>query len=259
MLDLSERQAEIVALVREHEFLTVDALSERFEVTTQTIRRDLATLCDYGLARRRHGGIERPLSEKNLSYGSRQILARSEKLAIARKVAQQVPNGSSLAFSIGTTPQVVAEALLQHERLRIFTNNLNIAMLSCENPSFEVNIVGGRLRNSDRDVLGPGLDDFMSSYMVDIGIYGAAGVAEDGTLLDFDEQEVRARQLIRKNSRKTFLVLDQSKFGRPAHVRGGNIGEATAVFCDSRPPDRIVRILAQSGSKLIICREGASS
>jgi len=88
-----------------------------------------------------------------------------------------------------------------------------------------------------------------------IGVVPPAGVAEDGTLLDFDEQEVRARRLIQDNSRKTFLVLDQSKFGRPAHVRGGNIGEATMVFCDSRPPDHIVKLLAQSGSELIVCKE----
>ena len=121
---------------------------------------------------------------------------------------EYVPDGSSLAFSIGTTPQVVAEGLLRHENLRIFTNNLNIAMLACENASFEVNIVGGRIRNSDRDVLGPGMDEFLSSYMVDIGVYGVAGVAEDGTLLDFYEEEVQARRLIRDNSRSTFLVLD---------------------------------------------------
>ena len=114
------------------------------------------------------------------------------------------------------------------------------------------------LRNSDRDVLGPGMEGFLSSYMVDVGIYGAAGVAEDGTLLDFYEEEVRARRLIRDNSRKTFLVLDQSKFGRAAHVRGGNIGEATKVFCDNRPPERIVEMLARSRSELIVCNEGTS-
>lgn len=257
-MDLSDRQTEIAELVREHGFLSVDALSERFDVTTQTIRRDLATLCDYGLARRRHGGIERPTDSKNLSYGSRQILARGAKLGIARQVAEHVPDGASLAFSIGTTPLVVAEALLQHKNLRIFTNNLNIAMLACENPSFEVNIVGGRIRNGDRDILGPGMDDFLSSYMVDIGVYGVAGVAEDGTLLDFYEEEVRARRLIRDNSRSTFLVLDQSKFGRPAHVRGGNIGEATKVFCDSRPPEYILEILDRVGSELIVCSENGA-
>jgi DeoR family glycerol-3-phosphate regulon repressor len=253
-VDLSERQAEIAELVREHKFLTVEALSERFDVTTQTIRRDLNTLCDHGLGRRHHGGIARLVDSGNLTYGSRQILARDAKQAIAREVARHVPNDSSLAFSIGTTPQVVAEALLSHERLRVFTNNLNIAMLSCANPTFEVNIVGGRLRNSDRDILGAGLEDFLSSYMVDIGIYGVAGVGEDGTLLDFYEEEVRARKLIRENSRMTFLVLDHTKFGRAAHVRGGHIGEATKVFCNARPPESILDVIAQSDTELVICQ-----
>ena len=254
-MQLSERQAEIAELVREHGFLTVDAMSEHFCVTTQTIRRDLNTLCDHGLARRRHGGIESSVKSGNLAYDSRQILARDAKQAIGREVARQIPNGSSLAFSIGTTPQVVAESLLEHDSLRVFTNNLNVAMLSCSNPTFEVNIVGGRLRNSDRDVLGAGIDGFLSSYMVDFGIYGVAGVAEDGTLLDFYDEEVHARKLIRENSRETFLVLDHSKFERAAHVRGGNISEATKVFCNARPPENIVRVLKDSSAELVICGE----
>ena len=232
-MQLSERQAEIAELVREHGFLTVDAMSEHFSVTTQTIRRDLTTLCDHGLARRRHGGIESSVKSGNLGYESRQILARGAKQTIGREVARHIQSGSSLAFSIGTTPQLVAEALLGHDSLRVFTNNLNIAMLSCSNPTFEVNIVGGRLRNSDRDVLGAGMESFLTSYMVDVGIYGAAGVAEDGTLLDFYDEEVQARRLIRENSRETFLVLDHTKFERVAHVRGGNVGEATK--CSAMP------------------------
>lgn len=256
-MDLSDRQAQIAELVREHGFVAVDVLAGRFGVTTQTIRRDLTTLCDFGLARRRHGGIESSAASKNLAYGSRQVLARDAKQTVAREVARHVANGMSLAFSVGTTPQIVAEALLDHQHLRVFTNNLNIAMLSCANPTFEVNIVGGRLRNSDRDVLGADIDSFLSSYMVDIGIYGVAGVAEDGTLLDFQEDEVRARKIIRANSRQTFLVLDDSKFGRVAHVRGGHISEATKIFCNAKPPASIVKTLRKSGAELVTCAAGA--
>lgn len=252
-MDLSERQAEITELLREEGFLAVEALAEQFSVTTQTIRRDLTAICDYGLARRRHGGIERPAEAGNLAYGSRQILARGAKQAIAREVARYIPDNASVAFSIGTTPEVVASALLQHRGLRIFTNNLNIAMLACTNPTFEVNIAGGRVRNGDNDILGPGMETFMSSYIFDFGIYGVAGVGERGTLLDFYEEEVRARRLIHENSRATILVLDHGKFGRTAHVRGGQIGEATKVFCDTQPPDNIVKILKESGSQLVIC------
>jgi DeoR family glycerol-3-phosphate regulon repressor len=253
VLQLSERQVEIAEMVRDHGYLTVDVLAERFDLTTQTIRRDLNTLCDYGLARRRHGGIESSIKTGNLAYDSRQILARSAKQRIAREVARHVPDTASLAFSIGTTPQVVAESLLHHDSLRIFTNNLNVAMLCCNNPTFEVNIVGGRLRNSDRDILGRGMEDFFSSYMVDIGVFGAAGVGDDGTLLDFHDEEVQARKLIRANARETFLVLDSSKFSRTAHVRGGNIGETTKVFCDKPPPGAIIDIIAASCSQLVVC------
>lgn len=258
-MDLSERQAEIADLVREHGFVSVDKLSEHFEVTTQTIRRDLNRLCDHGVARRRHGGIETTSAAGNLAYDSRQILARLAKQTIAREVAQHIRDNASIAFSIGTTPELVAEALLGHNNLKIFTNNLNIAMLSCRNPSFEVTIAGGRLRNGDRDVLGDGLETFLSALMVDIGIYGAAGVAEDGTLLDFYAEEVQARRLIRQNSRQTFLVLDYTKFSRAAHVRGGNIGEATKVFCERRPPENILEILENSGAELIVCGEDQSA
>ena len=254
-MQLSERQAAIAEMVRDQGFLTVEVLAERFDLTTQTIRRDLNTICDFGLARRRHGGIESSIKSGNLGYDSRQILARLAKQRIARGVARHVANGSSLAFSIGTTPQVVAEGLLHHENLRIFTNNLNVAMLSCGNPGFEVNIVGGRLRNGDRDILGHGMSEFFSSYMVDIGIFGCAGVGADGTLLDFHDDEVRARNLIRQNSRETFLVLDHSKFRRTAHVRGGHIGDVSKVFCDAPPPAGIMDILAGSSAELIVCDE----
>lgn len=255
MVELSERQVEITERLREEGFLAVEALAEQFRVTSQTIRRDLTTLCDHGLARRRHGGIERPAGIANLDYVSRQILARGAKQAIAREVARHIPDNASVAFGIGTTPEVVATALLHRKGLRIFTNNLNIAMLACANPTFEVNIAGGRIRNSDMDVLGPGMESFLSSYMFDFGVYGVAGVSERGTLLDFYDEEVRARRLIHDNSRETMLVLDHGKFSRSALVRGGQIGEASKVFCDARPPATIVKILQKSGSQLVICDE----
>ncbi|MGA0344770.1 MAG: DeoR/GlpR family DNA-binding transcription regulator [Arenicellales bacterium] len=259
MENLSDRQVEITALLRDCDFLSVENLSERFSVTAQTIRRDLNTLCEAGLARRRHGGVEKSLSAENLAYGYRQVLLRGEKQAISRAVAAQIPDGSSLAFSIGTTPERVAAALLQHKDLKIFTNNLNIALLMCSNRTFEVNVAGGQVRNSDGDILGPGMEKFLSSYLFDFGIYGVAGVESDGTLVDFSEREVRARELIHENSRTTILVLDHSKFGRVAHVRGGHLTQVAKIFTDREPPKNIRDQIDDSEAELIICEEGLSS
>lgn len=252
-MHFSERQVQIAEMVRQADFIRVEDLARHFQVTTQTIRRDLNLLCERGLARRVHGGIQRMNIPGNVAYSWRQVLNNGAKQRIAREVTRHIPEGVSLSFSIGTTPEIVSSALLKHQHLKIFTNNLNIAFLACANPTFEVTVAGGRLRNEDRDVLGGGMERLFKAYKVDIGIYGVAGVDEDGTLLDFYEEEVRARQIIRANSRNAFLVLDHTKFGRAAHVRGGRIDEATKVFCDRLPPPNIRNLLARSGTELVLC------
>lgn len=237
--DISKRQAEIADLVQTAGFASVEDLAERFEVTTQTIRRDVNGLCELGILRRTHGGVEAPVQAQNIHYSTRKILNFSEKEKVADLVASHVENGQSLAFSIGTTPEIVLQALVNHTDLRIFTNNLNVAFTASNNATFQVTIAGGRLRHGDKDVLGASVGQFFGNYKVDIGIFGVAGVDEEGTLLDFHEDEVAAREAILANCRKSFLVLDHSKFGREAYVRGGNIADVSAVFCDRPLPEAL--------------------
>ncbi len=252
-MELTTRQAEISDLLRQEEFITVDSLADKFKVTTQTIRRDINVLCDYGQAKRRHGGIE-PLShEGNLAYGTRQVLNRVAKMAIAKEIARFIPNGSSISLGIGTTPEIVVRALLKHKNLKIYTNNLIIAQTASTNSSFEVYCSGGRIRSGDYDMLGSPVESFFNSYKTDFGIFGVAGVDIDGVLLDFYDEEVQIRNVIRNNCRESLLVLDHEKFGRTAHVRGGQIQEVAKVFCDKLPPVEICRALEDSESELIIC------
>ncbi|MBO6757501.1 MAG: DeoR/GlpR transcriptional regulator [Roseibium sp.] len=251
-VDISKRQAKIAELVQMTGFASVEELADRFDVTTQTIRRDVNGLCEMGILRRTHGGVEPPASAVNIHYSTRQILNLPEKRKIADLVAREVANGQSLAFSIGTTPEIVMQALSQHENLSIFTNNLNVAFTASANPTFRVTIAGGRLRHGDRDILGAATQDFFSRYKVDIGVFGVAGVDDDGTLLDFHEDEVAARQSILANCRQSFLVLDHTKFGRAAHVRGGHIRDVSAVFTDHPLPSALAALLDPATTRVEI-------
>ncbi|MCY1705398.1 DeoR/GlpR family DNA-binding transcription regulator [Pannonibacter sp. SL95] len=250
--EISERQAEITDLVQANGFMSVESLAERFDVTTQTIRRDVNRLCDLGILRRMHGGVEPPVPTGNVHYSTRRILNLPAKRLIASHVASLIPDGASLAFSIGTTPEIVMQALVRHSGLKVFTNNLNVAFTASENPTVDVTIAGGRLRSGDRDILGAGTQEFFASYKVDFGIFGVAGVDEDGTLLDFHEEEVAARQAILANCRQSLLVLDHSKFGRAAHVRGGHISDVSHVVCDAPIPAGLDSMLQARGTKVLI-------
>lgn len=247
-----DRARAIVELVTRDGFQAIEALAGQFGVTPQTIRRDVNGLCDRGLLRRRHGGVELPPANENLAYPARQVLNIEAKRRIAQCVAAEIPAGASLFFGIGTTPEACAQALAEHAGLRVMTINLNAAFAFGRNPGCEVIIAGGKLRGLDRDVIGSEVAGFFERFIVDFGIYGVGGVAADGTLLDFNEDEVRVRQSLAANCRQRFLVLDQSKFGRNATVRGGHITEASVVFTDHAPPPAIASLLQQAKVRLVV-------
>ncbi len=252
-----DRQAIIAEMLKARDFLSVEELAQRFEVTTQTIRRDINGLCEQGVARRRHGGVTGPAPGSalggNISFRDRAVLNLAAKQRIGAAVARQVPDGACISFGIGTTPQIVADCLSGHHGLRIVTNNLPLALAAAQNTDFEVAIAGGTIRANDLDVCGPAGEELFSAYLADIAIFGVGGVDADGSLLDYSREEVRIREVMRRHSRRSFLVLDASKFGRVAHVRGGRIEDVSAVFCDAELPTAIRDRLAQSGTAIMPC------
>ncbi|MGB5918954.1 DeoR/GlpR family DNA-binding transcription regulator [Arcobacter sp.] len=245
-----ERQAYILEKVRQEKSATVEDLSKIFLVSVQSIRKDINFLCEEGLLRRIYGGVEMALQKDNISYDSRKIIHYDEKKIIARLIAKQIPNNSSLFFSIGTTPEIIAKELINHKNLKIFTNNLNVALVCCENSSFEVTLHGGLLRNKHRDIVGNDIEKFFSSYSVDFGIYGVGAIEENGSLLDFTQEECQAREAISKSSKKVFLVADYSKFGRNAYIRSGNISNVDSIFCDKKPPKNICKLLEKNSVEI---------
>ena len=254
-LSLSDRQTLILAQVREGGRVGIEVLSQIHEVSPQTIRRDVNELCAAGMLRRVHGGVELP-GHENMLYASRRTLNGAAKRAIGAAFAEVIPSGASLAVSIGTTPEIAAQALGAHADLMVLTNNLNVALFASDRPDWSVRIPGGAVRPGDRDVLGPQVEAFFARYEVDFGVFGVGGVAEDGTLLDFTEDEVAARLAILRNCRRSVLLLDATKFGRSAHVRGGHLREIDLVICDAPLPAPLARLLAESGGRAIVA-EGA--
>lgn len=245
-----ERRARIAEQVRRSGAASVEELARAYGVTEQTIRRDVNALCDDGTLRRRHGGVEVAPQRDNLSYDTRRVLNLGAKTAIARSVAEVIPDGASLFISIGTTPEVVASALAGHRDLRVVTNNLNVASACCANPTFDVTIVGGRVRPRHRDVVGRDVEAMFANYSVDFGIFGVGGIDGDGGLLDFCEDEVHVRQAILANCRRSLLVADGTKFGRTAPVRGGHVTDVDALFTDITPPRPIGLHLSRAGVAL---------
>jgi DeoR family glycerol-3-phosphate regulon repressor len=248
-----QRQSKILALINEKGFISIDELVELFDVTPQTIRRDLNQMADASKIRRHHGGAERESSTENEDYQSRKINHLDSKKKMAAQIASMVPNGASLFINIGTSTEMVARALLQHRALRVVTNNIHVASILSANDDFQVIIAAGEVRHSDGGIVGEATCDFISQFNMDIGIIGISGIGNDGALLDYDFREVKVAQAIIANSSKVILAADHSKFGRSAMVKQANINQINALVTDKPVPEHLDKVLKEQKIEVFIC------
>ncbi|TDQ59354.1 DeoR family transcriptional regulator [Mesocricetibacter intestinalis] len=248
----SIRHKKIVELVKQQSYISTEELVSILKVSPQTIRRDLNELAESNLIRRHHGGAASPSSSENSDYSDRKQFFSQEKNQIAKEVAKLIPDGSSLFIDIGTTPEAVANALLNHKNLRIVTNNLNAAHILMQNESFKITLAGGSLRQ-DGGIIGGATVNFISQFRLDYGILGISSIDLDGSLLDYDFHEVQVKQAIMESSRETLLVADHSKFTRHAIVKLGLITDVAYFFTDMQPPKSVLDIIRDSTLELKIC------
>ena len=249
----TQRHDAIIELVKLQGYVSTEELVEHFSVSPQTIRRDLNDLAEQKKILRHHGGAALPSSSVNASWHDRKATQTAEKERIAQKVASQIPNGSALFIDIGTTPEAVAHALLNHSDLRIVTNNLNVANTLMVKEYFRIILAGGELRSRDGGIIGEATLDFISQFRLDFGILGISGIDSDGSLLEFDYHEVRTKRAIIDNSRHVILVVDHSKFGRNAMVNMGSISMVDAVYTDVLPPPGVMQVIAENEVQLELC------
>lgn len=234
-----QRHREILALAEQDGAVSVEALSDHFAVTVQTIRRDLTKLAATGQLERIHGGAVLPSGVSNIRYLDRRQLNRDAKLAIARRAAALIPHDVSLFLNIGTTTEAVARALLQHRNLMVVTNNWNVATILSSNPTAKVVVTGGELRPADGALVGDIANDTIRQFKVDFGVIGSSALDVDGDIMDFDAQEVRVTQEIMARSRRTVLVCDKSKFLRTAPVRVGSLQDVDHFVTDGPISERL--------------------
>ena len=247
------RQQKTLELVRERGYISIEELAQYFDVTPQTIRRDINQLADEGLLRRYHGGAAHDSSVENTEYTMRVGYMLEEKLRIAEAVAAAVPDHASLFINIGTTTESIAHALLNHTGLKIITNNLNVAKILSTKEDFEVLIASGRVR-PDGGVIGQATADFFKQFKADYALIGISGIDEDGTLLDFDFQEVCVSQEILSSARQVFLAADSSKFGRNAMIRLGSLKQVDSIFTDQQPNEQYLKTIHNLGVNLVVAQ-----
>jgi DeoR family glycerol-3-phosphate regulon repressor len=233
----NERQKTIIEQAKLQGFVTVDALATEMQVTTQTIRRDITALCDAGVLARFHGGASFLSSTSNMPYKTRLGTLSEEKDLIAKRVAEEINDESSIFIDIGTSAEAVARQLRHKKSLRIVTNNLNVVQIFAGNTDFDITVTCGQLRQRDGALVGDACAEFIERFQLDFSILGVVSLSANGDILDFSLDETRHTQAILQCGRRSFVVADHSKFARPAVAKVAHLKQASVLVTDQLPDD----------------------
>ncbi len=247
---LNERQALIVAQVREQGFVTIDKLAQDFSVSAQTVRREIIRLDSLGLLKRFHGGAGRLEGQVRFSYADKQSLETAGKERIGRAMADEVGDGQSVYLDVGTTAEATARALTQRTRLTVVTNSMVCAGILGRRPGIEVIVTGGRVVGPDGSLSGPAALQTLRRYRLDWAIISCSGFDGDAAVLDFDADKIAVKQLALTLARQSALVADGTKFARSALIEVAPLADFSVLVTDKVPPLYVSDALSLAGQRL---------
>lgn len=247
----TERRQQIIELVEQQRSATVTELSERFNVSMATIRRDLDDLSRRGMIERAHGGAARrvraAMEPPEPPLLKRSTLEAEEKRRIGRAAAACVHDGETIIISSGTTTAEMVPHLADRVGLTVITNAINIALALASFPAITVIMPGGVLRHSELSVLGPLGEEAMENLRADTLFLGSSAIHPDYGLSAENFAEARSDQALMRAARAIVLVADHSKFGRVATVRVAPLTGIRRLITGHEAPPETVSLLSAQG------------
>lgn len=213
-LKIDIRRAKIMEFLQKSGKVQVSELSQLFGATPVTIRSDLDALERDGFLIRVLGGamLKQNLNEKKSEL--KQIPQSEEKQAIAKAVAAQIPNGSTLFLNSGTTTECVADALKNHKNLNIVTNSLAVAQRLGAHPFIHVLLLGGEINIQHGFTHGTDAEEQLSRYQADWSILSVDGVSTSGGLTSFHAEETNVNRMMIERAQHIIIAADYTKIGR---------------------------------------------
>lgn len=231
-----QRQAQIAEIIGQEGLASVEVLASRFDVSSETIRRDLTQLAEKGVIRKVHGGARRLRLHSEGSFQQRLTESADAKRIIARKLVDLVEPGDTIFIDTGSTTLICAEALAEIPGLTVITNSIRIAQVfGASEGGHSVYLLGGTFSADNGETVGPLVLDQIGSFQADHAILTVAALDGSVGAMDsnFDEAQV-ARAMI-DNARHVFVVASAGKFDRKAAFKVCPLEEIDALVADIQP------------------------
>ena len=254
-LGTSERRERIIQQLRSNGSVQVNELATHYQVSTVTIRNDLAFLEKQGVAVRAYGGAllcEPGQTVPERTIADKSVLNTPVKQRIGALAATLVPSGCRIILDSGTTTLEVARHLKGHQEILVMTNGMNVANELLEAEGVELLMTGGHLRRKSLSFYGAQAEQSLQNYHFDMLFLGVDGIDLERGVSTHHEDEARLNRCMCQVAERIVVVTDSTKFGRRSlHKIIDTLRIHTLITDDAVPAD-ILSGLRNAGIEVLL-------
>ena len=252
-MEVAERRAEILRLLRERGQVSVADLSKRLSVSEMTARRDLEFLEHEGLARRIHGGAVTMVSRSfETPYAARVYDNQAAKRAIGQRVAELIVPGETVIVDAGTTAVEVARALRDKANLLVCPLSMQAAAELADRPGIRVLVPGGELRTGEQMFVGELTRNALAGLRFDTYVMAVGGASRHDGFTDFSLDDVAVKQAALGSARRCVVACDSTKLGTVGFARIGPLGLAATIVTDAAAAQEDQAWLTEAGLDVVL-------
>lgn len=250
----ARRQNDLLRLARSQGQVMVNDLAEHFEVSVDTIRRDLDALALRGLLTRTHGGAVpvEPLVNRDSSFAIKMQKQTAEKRRIARAAAELIRDGETLIINGGSTTHYFAQELGHRKNLTVVTNSLSIPPALPEHAIRRIYVLGGPYLVENQSTLGPLEFAGAGGITVDTAVIGVGGITAKGGLSVTVLEDATMTSAMITAAHRSIVLADASKFGHNDFAHLGSFTRIQILVTDRELPEDIASAMVAAGVEVIV-------
>ena len=239
-----DRHREIYNYISKNKKASVIELSNIFDVTTMTIRRDLDKMAkDHTIIRVHGGAIANENLKLDIPICAKEQKFIDEKVRVAKEASKLITGNQTIILDAGSTCLEIAKLITDREGLKVVTTDIRIAALLMDYKNIEVHCTGGIVQTSTGCFLGMHTIDFIRNINADICFVGASSISDDLTLSTFIENKAKIKRVIMDSSDYKVLVTDNSKFNKKSFAKITNLSDFDVIIANKELNPKYIQIL----------------
>ncbi|WP_336832749.1 DeoR/GlpR family DNA-binding transcription regulator [Staphylococcus pseudoxylosus] len=236
----AKRIYEIESFIKENKTASIEELRQRFNVSINTIRRDVNQLVDMNIVKKVYGGIEViEDSHKAVDYNKRNIENSNSKKLIGELAANEIEANDIIYIDTGTTTIHLLDYVDKHLTFTIITNSLDIMNKASQFDNVTLFIIGEKYKPITRSFIGIDSNMLLEKFNINKAFMSATGVNIQNGLSNSEMEENLIKQYITSKATETFILADHSKMGKSTLLTYCDLSDINKMFTDKIPPKNI--------------------